>query len=79
MSLIYFCFFSDDMRSVIDGNNALFDYLRTMKSLQFYQSLLSNTIKYPMFLKNHFIIGYDLTCSQNAGNAAFSSPLVRTG
>lgn len=67
------------MGSRIDEHNAMFDYLRTFRSLQFYQNLLSNCITYPMFLENFFIIAYDLTCSQNGGNAAFTSPLVRTG
>jgi hypothetical protein len=66
--------------SEISDNCAMNDYLRTMTTNQYYDTLFENGITYQEFLNGGFFInGFDLTTSKDGGATSFSVPSVLKG
>ena len=67
------------MPSDLTENHAMFDFVRTNFTNQFFGGLWSSSISYRKFGQGFFITGFDLTATGSGGNLPFTSPLVRKG
>jgi hypothetical protein len=68
----------DQLYSKGTASDAMQDFVRLQKTLNQYCTQITNGITYEQFLTNSYIVGYDLTTSQQAG-LAYNINSIRTG